>query len=228
MLLILNSIMSCDYSEGKIYKIISDQSELPYIGSTTKTLDERFKKHKYKYKSWKNHNTNYTCAFEIVKYDDARIELIQVYPCNSSYELEKQEGTYIQIGINCVNKQKPGQNGDYTEYHKAWYQKNKERQAELQNSASRKAYRNTKLLCECGKYIRREHLSAHRETAQHKLFVTNPEEYKQLIDRLKQEKEDNPKYKCECGAEVTNKSCVIKKHKLTKKHINLMTTNHKI
>ena len=30
-----------DYSKGKIYKIISDHCELPYIGSTTNPLEIR-------------------------------------------------------------------------------------------------------------------------------------------------------------------------------------------
>ena len=213
-----------DYNKGKIYKIISDSCPLPYIGSTTSSLNYRFTKHCSRYKSWRNKVSTYTCSFEILKYDDARIELIENYPCNSREELEKQEGSYIIIGKNCVNKQKAGRNGDYKEYQKNWYQnpENKKRQAELQKAPAIKAYRSEKVECDCGELISRINLKNHRKSSQHKLFLENPEKYKKLKDRLKKEKEDNPKYKCECGAEIKTQTSVIKKHKKTKKHIDLM------
>ena len=43
--------------------------------------------------------------------------------------------------------------------------------------------------------------------------------------RLAKEKEDNPKYKCECGAEIKNQTSVIKKHKKTLKHKNWVLEN---
>tara|TARA_B110000285_G_scaffold235429_2_gene317098 strand:- start:14198 stop:14911 length:714 start_codon:yes stop_codon:yes gene_type:complete len=213
-----------DYNKGKIYKIISDSCLLPYIGSTIDTIEYRFRKHITKYKSWKNGKSNYNTSFEILKYDDARIELIENYPCNSREELEKQEGTYIIIGKNCVNKQKAGRNGDYKEYHKKWYKnpENKKRQTELQKAPAIKAYRSEKIECDCGEFISRTNLKNHRKSSQHKLFLENPEEYKKLKNRLKKENEDNPKYKCECGSEINNQTSKIKKHKKTKKHIDLM------
>ena len=59
-----------NFLNGKIYKIISAHSELPYIGSTTDSLEYRFRKHKNRYKSWKNGVATYTCSFEILKYND--------------------------------------------------------------------------------------------------------------------------------------------------------------
>ena len=217
-----------DYSLGKIYKITSNHCELPYIGSTTDTLEYRFRKHRNRYDSWKNGKSTYTCSFEILKYDDARIELIESYPCNSREELEKREGTYILIGKNCVNKQKAGRNGDYREYQKKWYQnpENKKRQAEYQRAPHIKAYRSEKMLCECGAVIIRIHLKRHIETSkQHRLWLQDPEKHKKLMARLAKEKEDNPKYKCECGAEIKNQTSVIKKHKKTLKHKNLVLEN---
>jgi hypothetical protein len=71
--------------------------------------------------------------------------------------------------------------------------------------------------------IGRTDLKGHKETSgQHKLFLENPIKYKKMRDRLKNEKIDNPKYKCECGSELKNQTSVIKKHKKTQKHLNLM------
>jgi hypothetical protein len=214
-----------DYSNGKIYKLVSDKCELPYIGSTTIPIERIFKKHINTYNSWKNGKSNFNTSFEILKYDDVRIELIEDYPCNYKEELENREGTYIQIGVNCVNKQRAGSNGNYKIYQKDWYNnpENKARQAELQKAPLRKGHARKKLECVCGEMIRRDGLTNHINTSsQHLLFLENPEAYKKMKDRLKKEKEGNPKYKCECGSEITNKASVIKKHEKSKKHIALM------
>jgi hypothetical protein len=41
------------YSEGKIYKLTSSQTDKVYIGSTIRSLNVRFSNHKSHYKSWK-------------------------------------------------------------------------------------------------------------------------------------------------------------------------------
>ena len=43
-----------DYSLGKIYKITSNHCELPYIGSTTDTLEYRLDSHRRRYRKWIN------------------------------------------------------------------------------------------------------------------------------------------------------------------------------
>lgn len=87
------------YAKGKIYKIWSPQIDLVYIGSTTKnTLAERMATHKYHFK--KDIRITSKC---ILKYDDAKIELIENYPCNNRDELNAREGYYIRT-TDCVNK----------------------------------------------------------------------------------------------------------------------------
>jgi hypothetical protein len=218
-----------DYSNGKIYKIVSDQCELPYIGSTTKSIEYRFRKHRDKYNCWLNGKSNFNTSFEILKYGDARVELIEDYPCNYKEELEKREGLYIQVGINCVNKQRAGSNGNYKIYQKNWYNipENKAKQAELQKAPHRKEYARKKFECVCGKMIGRNGLKDHKRTQTHILFLENPEAYKKMKDRLKNEKIDNPKYKCECGSEITNKSSSINTHNKRKHHIKFMNNKLK-
>ena len=63
-----------DYSNGKIYKITSFQTDDIYIGSTCNPyLSTRFSKHKNNYKSYLNGDFNYISSFEIMKYPDAKI-----------------------------------------------------------------------------------------------------------------------------------------------------------
>jgi len=40
----------------------------------------------------------------ILKFEDAKIVLVELYPCNTINELCTREGWYIQNDANCVNK----------------------------------------------------------------------------------------------------------------------------
>jgi hypothetical protein len=217
-----------DFSNGKIYRIMSAHSELPYIGSTVDSLEERFDEHQRKYKSWKRGNSNYNTSHEILKYDDAYIELVENYPCNSRQELEVREGTYIEIGKNCVNKQRAGSNGDYSEYHSEWYQNCKERQSELQKAPRRKATRSKKEKCECGMMIAHVGLEKHKNGYIHKLFFTNPEEHAKEM-KAKEERDNVPKYECGCGSKIniSQTTGAINRHKKKKKHQDWLKSQKK-
>ena len=217
-----------DFSNGKIYRIRSAHSELPYIGSTVDSLEYRFKKHKDKYNSWKRGNSNYNTSHEILKYDDAYIELVENYPCNSRQELEAREGTYIEIGKNCVNKQRAGSNGDYSEYHSKWYQNCKERQTELQKAPHRKAYRSEKIKCECGTWVPRVGMLKHKKMKIHQLFLTNPEEHAKKM-KEKEERDKVPKYECGCGSKIniSQTTGAINRHKKKKKHQDWLKSQKK-
>ena len=80
-----------DYSNGKIYKIHSYQTDLVYYGSTTDTLCRRFSGHKTSMKMGNN-----TSSKQILEYNDAIITLIELFPCNSRSELESRERFYIE------------------------------------------------------------------------------------------------------------------------------------
>lgn len=108
-----------DYTLGKIYKISSESKGLCYYGSTTKELDARLKSHRYKYSFFKNGKTNYVSVNDILDCDDAKIELVEAFPCNNRKELDKKEGEYIKNN-ECVNLYIPGRN------LKEYYQDNKE------------------------------------------------------------------------------------------------------
>jgi len=92
---------------GKIYKIISDSTDKIYIGSTVKTLKERLEIHENDYEKWFNSDfiKKYYCtSFEILKYGDYKIELIEEYPCSCRSELLKHEGFYqVKDFYKCVN-----------------------------------------------------------------------------------------------------------------------------
>lgn len=98
-----------NYSYGKIYKICSDNSELCYIGSTVRSLEDRLLEHKEKYKNYKEGKSkDYMSSYDIIEKGDISIVLLEKYSCNSKEELLSKEGKYInEYGSKCVNKIEP-------------------------------------------------------------------------------------------------------------------------
>ena len=89
-----------NYQNTKIYKIWSPNSEKVYVGATVQTLSKRMTEHRKP--------TSTTSSSKIIiDLGDARIELIQEFPCNNKMESDKKEGEYIRK-LDCVNKQIAG------------------------------------------------------------------------------------------------------------------------
>ena len=86
-----------DYNNGKIYKLIDNTNNKIYVGSTTKTLEERLYKHI---------KTNTCVSRDIIKNNDFKIELIEYYPCKNKQELLWRERYYIENN-DCINKYLP-------------------------------------------------------------------------------------------------------------------------
>ena len=123
------------YQNGKIYIIKSPNTDKVYIGSTTeKYLSRRLAKHIH-------HTGSNVTAKIIIDAGDAYIELVELFPCNSKYELNKREGEMQKLQLNKVNKYQAGRTAlerekEYrkTEKYKQWskqykkeyYEKNKE------------------------------------------------------------------------------------------------------
>jgi len=119
---------------GYIYKICSHQTNDIYIGSTKQKLCARMSGHRQEYKLNKNGSKHYYTSFEILKYDDAYIELIEIIKYDIKQELLKKEGEYIR-NLECVNKQIAGQTmpeykknniENKKQIDKEYYEKNKE------------------------------------------------------------------------------------------------------
>jgi hypothetical protein len=95
-----------NYSRAKIYKIISNQTDDIYIGSTTKEyLSQRMTAHKYEYKQYSlGKRKLYYSSFELLKYDDVKIVLLEAYPdCKTKDELRKYEQEWLDK-LECINK----------------------------------------------------------------------------------------------------------------------------
>ncbi len=124
--------------KGKIYKLVSSQTDKIYIGSTTNYLSVRFSIHKYHYNRFINKTYNYISSFELMKYNDCKIELIQDFQCENRRDLLIKECEIVKQHSNCVNRQyKPRKSKkEYMkEYHYHYYLNNKDKKKQyyLQN-----------------------------------------------------------------------------------------------
>ncbi len=142
-----------NYRNGKIYKIVSHQSNQCYVGSTQlKYLSSRLAIHKQEYKKWLNGKAHNTTSFEILKYDDAKIILLESFPCNSKDELTARERHYIEQ-LNCVNQVIP------TRTRKEYYDDNK---SEINNKKKKK------IECPVCQYtVNKGDLARHNKSAKH-------------------------------------------------------------
>jgi predicted GIY-YIG superfamily endonuclease len=56
-----------DYNNGKIYMLESKEGNVIYYGSTTQTLEERLRKHKYNKKIYEEGKYHYITSFKILE-----------------------------------------------------------------------------------------------------------------------------------------------------------------
>jgi hypothetical protein len=144
-----------DYQNGRIYKIVSNQTDKVYIGSTCSPLYKRLYAHRKHYKVYLSGKTNYITSFDIIKFEDNDIQLIENYPCKSKEELHAREGFHIRQS-NCVNKCIAGRSV-HTYY--------------FDNIDKIKQNRNMKNICECGGAFTKRNISTHIKSKKHKKYV---------------------------------------------------------
>jgi len=164
----------CDYKNGKIYKIGCNITGETYIGSTTKSLEERYNHHKKP--------SNDCSSKQITERGNFYIELLETYPCNNEFELNRKEGEY-QKSIKCINERIAGRtpkeyyedNKEKIDAHKYQYrQENLERRRNYSiqfykdNKEKIKNNKSFKITCECGVVFNRQSLSKHIRTKKHK------------------------------------------------------------
>ena len=159
-----------NYQNGKIYKIVCDDTGETYFGSTVQTLSQRKTCHK---------NLR-CCSAEIIKRGNYCMVLVENFPCDSKEELFSRERFYIE-NYPCVNHYRPIiSKEEIKERMKEWYEKNKDKIAERnkeraeERSAVFKAWREAnrdkvlerkreKIQCECGAWICRSGIARHKK-----------------------------------------------------------------
>jgi hypothetical protein len=165
-----------DYSKAKIYAIKSDQYDKIYIGSTCRPLNIRLNEHKCRKYDVKKEKSK-----EILKYNDAKIYLIEDYPCSNKDELRKREGEIIRQ-IGSMNMKVAGRtkqnyiaenNEKHKDYHKQYQQQYRQKpevkqyKKQYQQKPDVKEYNYEKISCICGCSISRHHISTHKKSQKH-------------------------------------------------------------
>jgi len=91
-----------DYANGKIYKLVCNNTGKIYIGSTCQSkLSQRLGEHRRAF------NKNLCISSkQIIEGGNYNIVLIEKYPCASNDELLKRERYYID-NLECTNKNLP-------------------------------------------------------------------------------------------------------------------------
>jgi len=156
-----------NYQNSKIYIIESDLTKEKYYGSTTlKTLAMRLAKHRSNMKKGSGVSSK-----EILQYPDARIVLIENYPCNNKDELRAREQYWIDqnkdIAVNKLRafRTEEEKKDQIKEYKKIYHQSEKFKEYDLERSKKI-------IKCECGKiYKGLNNKSRHEKTKFHQDYI---------------------------------------------------------
>ena len=176
------------YQRGKIYKLISNKTEDVYYGSTIEVkITNRLSKHRCDYKRWLNGKVRYVTSFEIVKFDDAKILLVENFPCNTIYELTAREQYYIDNN-NCINKRRTYTGLSEPDYKHMYYEQNKdailqkqkeyyEQNKDVIDERSKIYHENNKQKlteihdCGCGATYMHHHKARHERSLKHQQWL---------------------------------------------------------
>ena len=182
---------------GRIYKITSSNTEKVYIGSTTKKLTERLRRHEIDYKAFQNGKQHFIKSYDILEHGDYKIELLEKIEYEAKTELFKREGYYIRKYRDiCVNRCVAGRT--YKQYYKdnahkirevnrQYYRdnadkikqyckdniekiKDRHRQYRKDNMVKITEQRKEKFECVCGKTYTRSHKIRHEKSQIHIAF----------------------------------------------------------
>lgn len=179
-----------NFQLGKIYKIISAQTTGVYIGSTTQSLNDRLNNHKADYKRYPNKEFS---SFNIIKYNDAQIILIENYPCNTKQELFTREQYYIDT-MDCINKK----NSISTREQKLQYfkdlkktPKRKQQIRKYRENNKEKIKKQRHVKYEANQEKIKEKRKEHYENNKEKIILKAKEYYDSNKEKVKQYREDN-------------------------------------
>ena len=151
---------------GRVYKIIHNQSDICYIGSTFNELRIRWKQHRDRFSVFKKHQNR---VMSIHKYfnehglDNFRIILIKEYDVSDRKQLEAFEQLWMNR-LKCINEQSAFNPLRQHKQTKKIY-----RDANKSTIAEQKA---TKMTCECGgRWTKGHGFKRHEQTKKHQRFI---------------------------------------------------------
>jgi hypothetical protein len=151
---------------GYVYKIVCNETQKVYYGSTMQKLCRRIANHKVKYNQLIcGKNVRKLTSFEVLKNNNYEYYIIEKLNHDDKEQLKINiklaERKYIEKN-ECVNKNYPIIYDDEKEYYKQGYY-----YSNYENIQKQKA---EKILCECcNVYIRRDNISHHNKSITHQI-----------------------------------------------------------
>ena len=205
-----------DYQKGKIYKMWDNNYTECYVGSTIQDLSVRMAEHRKRYKQFKNGlrdrpETTVSKLFDKYGLENCRIELEELFPCNSKMELDKREGEYIRT-CKCVNKLITGRT------RQEWMEENKEYLQERRQ----KHYQENKETINSNRRLRREENKDEINKEQREKYKQNKDQKLEWNRKYRNANKDKIKarkartYNCPCGSISTIEHKA--RHERTLKH----------
>ena len=156
------------FKDGKIYRIVSENNNKVYYGSTTLPLSYRMTNHKSYWKIFRKGKGIFLSVFETFDnfgLENCQIELVEAYPCSSKLELTRRERFYI-ANNECINRSIPSRTKD--ESYRTWVDQNRDKIQEYARASYHRrkeqvaAKARAKVQCQtCGKMLCRDCLSRH-------------------------------------------------------------------
>ena len=163
-----------NFTNSRIYKIVSPNHDKVYYGSTTQLLTDRFDNHKS--------DSSNTCSSRlIIDAGGAQIQHIERFPCSGKHALEDREAQFIQDDWDgCVNKSVPGAvrraggKKMYEQMQNALPEAKVKQKARNQTSkvkAQQKANKQIPALCACGTWSSKGDIRQHQRTKKCKRLI---------------------------------------------------------
>ena len=165
-----------NYSKGKIYKVVCDETNKTYYGSTTNTLSRRMCQHRT--------NPDSTISKEMTK---PKIYLIEDFSCDRKEQLLQRERHFIENN-ECINRSVPlrtkrenyiANKEDINLKCKIYHIENKEsislnkKEYYEKNKETINLRRKNKISCECGSVFTIAGKSLHKKSKKHIKYVNS-------------------------------------------------------
>jgi hypothetical protein len=172
--------------KGIIYKIVCNETNEVYYGSTTQKINERILEHKKKCRYWKAGKYNYVSSFQIIDRNNYNYEVVEEVDYLDKRELEERERWYI-VNNACINKNIP------TRTMKEHYEDNKDiikekmKQYQQANKDTIKEYQ--KEYREANKEKMKEYYQANKEKIK-EYYQANKEQKKEYDKAYQQANKD--------------------------------------
>ncbi len=150
------------YNNSKVYKIYSSLGDNIYIGSTYRSLADRYDEHVSSYKLYtQDNNKNYTSSFILFDkygFENCKIKRLESVDVETRTELLQVEAKHIKINKDkCVNKNLPFCTPEEKIEHRKEHlqlpetiEHRKEYRNQPDQVQSRRDYNQQKYNCDCG------------------------------------------------------------------------------